>query len=493
MKRKLFIMLSLILLLSLAACGMPDAPEKAQMQEDTEEYITKTIDSNMQISYFSVDEVTQPDNKTCTARCVVNYENQSKKCVDLFELKYQYVDKEWEIDGITIDVGYSGHAEEILEVANESEETIPASEESEEPEEPTTVEEPEEPSYDDIEISDEIFDFEFVLCGKKYKFPLTFEDLEKDGWELKDYYKGEKVGGHSFGFPVMIKEKNEITFSAYNTSGNTKVITDCVLVGIEVNRDDLVKAEYFSIAKGINTESTPEEIQSLLGAPSQLSVETQYTIIDYYQDSERDNHNYYHFRCYSDKAGDDSNTTTIEICKKIKDDVDEASDEIPSYISKYKAPTSLEDIESTIIEIDGYIYEIPCPLSEFIKNGWTINGKLDSLPAKTYTLCDLKKGDNSISITLTNFSDNQTLPENCAVTRINLETSSAPSLEAKIGKLSLGDSTDKVKKEVTSNFEYTSSEYYEQYRYSKGRGIYIWLTAKKDGLNISIQNESWDY
>lgn len=159
MKKYFVACLSFIFMLALVACGMPDAPKKTQMQEDTEEYISKAVDSTMQISYFSVDEVTQPDNKTCTARCIVNYENQSKKCVDLFELKYLYKNKNWEIEGIIIDAEYSGHAEEILAVAEESGTT--ASDANE------TLGEGDEPTANiaddiDVEVEEEAKEFEFT-------------------------------------------------------------------------------------------------------------------------------------------------------------------------------------------------------------------------------------------------------------------------------------------------------------------------------------------
>ncbi len=114
---------------------------------------------------------------------------------------------------------------------------------------------------------------------------------------------------------------------------------------------------------------------------------------------------------------------TITITKKDKDN-DVSSDSTSSYVVwdyyDWDYDTSSEDVSSAPsvnvddidisddwkswqIALDGVVYTIPCDVSEFEKNGWTLDGKDESLEPNHYTLAQkLYKGDNYIYVQVLN-------------------------------------------------------------------------------------------
>ena len=72
-----------------------------------------------------------------------------------------------------------------------------------------------------------------------------------------------------------------------------------------------------------------------------------------------------------------------------------------SYISTlYQAPTALSDnIFECIFELDGHLYRLPCPVTEFLDNGWTVDNY--TLTGGNYANCvlALKKGTYRLGLT----------------------------------------------------------------------------------------------
>ena len=59
MKKMLVLLLFVMVMTALSACGgnsAPDEPDKATMQKDVQEYITQVVDEEAEIVYFSVDD-----------------------------------------------------------------------------------------------------------------------------------------------------------------------------------------------------------------------------------------------------------------------------------------------------------------------------------------------------------------------------------------------------------------------------------------------------
>ena len=94
------------------------------------------------------------------------------------------------------------------------------------------------------------------------------------------------------------------------------------------------------------------------------------------------------------------------------------SEEVPEYLSKYKAPAAMgEDLDSGTFSLEGTLYQLPCPVSELLSNGWTMEFN-DPVPAGNSEYLKITKNDSSLWVTLINYADYQTIPSNCAVCSI---------------------------------------------------------------------------
>ena len=109
----------------------------------------------------------------------------------------------------------------------------------------------------------------------------------------------------------------------------------------------------------------------------------------------------------------------INCFEAMGDDITVVSEECPEYLESYVVPTELgTDMKEPVFELDGAIYRLPCPLSEFLNNGWKIASKsVSSLGAGNYlsSAIVIQKDNVKLSVGLYNFSEMEVYIENCAV------------------------------------------------------------------------------
>lgn len=116
----------------------------------------------------------------------------------------------------------------------------------------------------------------------------------------------------------------------------------------------------------------------------------------------------------------DNDTSSESVVSSVNDtSSDEASDEVSDNVSSNESvsstsPVNVDNInisndwDSWQISIDGDVYTMPCEISDFEKNGWTLENADGTIKAKQYTLGQyLKKGDLKISVQIVNLSDKE--------------------------------------------------------------------------------------
>ena len=379
------------------------------------------------------------------------------------------------------------------------EETASVQEETTEAQETQTVET--QAASGDILATAELSDFVFELEGYTYQLPVNYSDFVSTGWTLDDYNITEDsvIGANSYEYVNMTNGISDIYVYLYNASGNAKTANECRIGGLEIYARTNLD---FTIAKGITCVSTPEEVQEAFGAPS-----NSYTG-DGYQDMQYDigdagDHVSFHFDT------EDPGYSYIEIryFPMTADDVTEVSQEVPEYLSTYVQPTELgDDTKVPVFALDGDIYQLPCPVSAFLDNGWSITAKAqDSVGAlnEVDNALTIQKGDITVDLTVGNFEMEGALTENCAVTQIyfyyyEMENVAGDYLQFPAG-LNLDSTVEDVEAACPDFNRYENNGYYS-FDYSDWETTQATISydfSTTDGVtsiyNIRVACDQWGY
>lgn len=348
------------------------------------------------------------------------------------------------------------------------------------------------------ELTDNLLDFRVSVDGVIYQIPMWFSDFEALGWEFKE--DPTTVLNMNEYATTLVWEKDgvEVFTQLANFAMNPKPFNECVVVGLTFPESRMENCDWeILLPGGIQYGvSTMDEILAAYGTPDYEYDGTYHSKVSY----EAGVYESVDLAVYKDT------NTLREI--KIQNLVElEGSDNsvdttVPDVVSQYKAPTELgDDLYSFNAEIDGKCYTFPCPVQEFLKNGFTID-KDDSdaaVAANKFGWVELSNGKESYSAQIANYAEYATIPENCFVTEF--EGADYYDFEFRIPcDIKVGDKeTDLLKK--LEPFEYTTDTsgdktYYliskpddESYNFNR------YQIAVEDGVItwINVQNEDLPY
>ena len=338
-----------------------------------------------------------------------------------------------------------------------------------------------------VEISDELFDYTFELDGVIYQLPMSYQNFVDSGWELiRGEDEEEKLNGYSYYSVRFVRNNKTMYVDIVNMGGHARAIKDCVIGSVTIYEDT---AESFTMSKGITFACTTDDIEDAFGIPdSSSSSSVTYREDDYKKVA---------FNFYNGVLSG----VTFYCYESIGDDITVVSEERPEYLADYVAPKELgTDMTVPMFELDDVVYQLPCPLSEFINNGWKIASKsVNSLGAGNHlgSAIEIKKDGVKLDVGLINFSDFEVYIENCAVYDISISTYDLKNVANDYAKLPneiTFYSSDEDISSVCKEFEVTDSTYsksytYQDYYYTKRISIY------KDNFSqsFSVQNSEWDY
>ena len=190
----------------------------------------------------------------------------------------------------------------------------------------------------------------------------------------------------------------------------------------------------------------------------------------------------------------------IVMCNQegLEGDSAETSTEVPRFLSEYVAPTQLgDDLVSGNIQLQGKLYHIPCPVQEFLDDGWQITSKPGFVPGCRTADLTIEKEGTRLSVTVTNLTMTQTLPENCAVTTLMAYDAGDISLELP-GGVYYGMTLDELSAMELPDFERTEFTYSVHFDYSEfdEREMSLYLDCDKEyGVlnSVWLKCETWDY
>ena len=480
-KRNTAIVFSTIMAMALTACGatVAETPSEGTMRNDVQTYLTEVVNKNAQISSFEKsDESVDSGSQSYNVSCIAEYTGDGMAYTDEFQLTYEEADGAWVLSKCVINTEYGGRSSQAV-----NEETAQSGE--------TTDTESSTTADGTVQMSDDISDTTVTLDGVIYQLPFAYSQLKEDGWKC-DSSEQENVGGNNYEFLSMTKGEKRMSISVFNPSGNAKMIRDCLVGEISVYSYD--DAPEFSIAKDIKVGVSKKEVREAFGEPSQYyeGSDGDYVTLTYGDSLEN-----VYTRITCDKGTDNeysyASITVHNFTASEEAQQTETSEETPEYLSSYAAPTELgTDPTSGNIEIDGDLYRLPASVSAFLNNGWEITYQENAVPAGGTSSLEFERNGQELSVSIKNLADYQTVPENCAVTGVNLSDGDAPFVLP--GGVNNQSSSDEIKEWQTSGFSYSKDgedESYSYYEYDT-RDFSLYLNCENGVLSyMSLDCSTW--
>lgn len=269
-----------------------------------------------------------------------------------------------------------------------------------------------------VELPDDIYSFQIALDNDVYQFPMWISDFEAMGWKYAEKETGELKPDY---YTSAYWEKDGLNCYSqiFNFTINTLPYNQCAIAGINVDKYDLEELGVtVTLPKGIQTGvATKEDILAAYGTPTSEYEGNSYYKAEYKYDT------YQKISLYVYKES--GVLEQVDICNltDLEGGNNEVSYAIPDYVMNYQEPTSMEDTNyDMVFALDGGIYNMPCPVSSFIADGFVVDlEKSDEYiaSAKSGTVV-LTKGNVSISCRAYNYAKYATYIQNCFVTGIDV-------------------------------------------------------------------------
>ncbi|MBQ3045221.1 MAG: toll/interleukin-1 receptor domain-containing protein [Clostridia bacterium] len=343
-----------------------------------------------------------------------------------------------------------------------------------------------------ISTADELLNFSFELEGVTYQLPCPYSEFSKNGWEISDAdnsTEDDMVEAKYLEYLTLSKDGKTIQVCPFNTSGNAKAIKDC---DVGMVYSTIADGTSFRFSNGITLSSSSDEIIAAFGTPYKHYTQDGKDSIEYKINDETNV--FIHFARYPE--GENYGSSSVEVRYMVYGDIDlaETNTDVPEYLSTYVAPTELGgDINSGVIEIDKKLYRLPAPVSEFVDDGWEITDKPDAIISSGNYNATLKKDGKSISVTLKNLSDYQTVAENCAVISVRIESGVSASLA---GGPYIGCSKS-LADIVGDEFDVSKLSSYYHYTYSKYDpyidASFMVDKESQEVTTVNLYRSEWDY
>lgn len=316
------------------------------------------------------------------------------------------------------------------------------------------------------ELSDDIYSFQVSIDGTIYQFPMWASDFEALGWTYDGDATQTLSSNEYTTAETWVKGDISVYTDLANLSMNTVTMTESMVAGIQVDEFLLRDAECeIILPKGIQYGvSTKEDVIAAYGTPNYEYDGDNWYKMGYEKD--------YHQNVYLYISTETGVLCEVEIENFIElEGADNSVDAtVPDVVKNYTAPTALgDDLYEFDIELEGNLYTLPCPVSEFLANGFTINedNSESAFGAQGSGWLELVYDNQAFHTIVYNYADYATTAENCFVT--DIETSIyGPEYDLTIPcGIKRGDSEESVLEKIKNyNYEVEAEEgseftYYE--------------------------------
>lgn len=267
-----------------------------------------------------------------------------------------------------------------------------------------------------VKISKNLYDFQFAIDGEVKNLPSRIQEWVEQGWE----YPTEKQKGlletDSYIEGETLKQgKKQITVDLVNLEGQETQIMDCYVGGITLTYEK--GGSVYQLPGGITLgKSSLTQVTEVYGSPTDEYGEKEELYVTY------------EFGTYK-KAELVFDTEEEILCKVVLknyrapvSEEDEISKETPEEVAAYEAPQKLtENPADYIVSYGREMYEIPAPVTEFVKNGWRIQEEGSDAYVKSgrHGYVTLEQDGAVLYAVVKNYSDKTVPAEYTFVTRVS--------------------------------------------------------------------------
>ncbi len=270
----------------------------------------------------------------------------------------------------------------------------------------------EEPTSETKETENE-FSCEFRINDEVYQIPMWYSEFEERGWEYQGNSE-ETLYYYNYSYDAWTKGGMRYWTHVTNLSPNAKSVQDSVITSIS-----------------IDTRYLPEDVTILFEKDIQLNISSEADIIEAFGEPyNKDGRRLYYYsedRCqqYIFTLNSDNDLLYgVTITNELElDGIDTTiNPEAPSYLTEYVIPTELgNSVMDTTFLLNGSYYSLPCPISEFLNNGFALeyDSETNIIPAGVEDYCSLELNGLRFNVDFINFSEYATSIENCCVTNIS--------------------------------------------------------------------------
>lgn len=191
------------------------------------------------------------------------------------------------------------------------------------------------------------------------------------------------------------------------------------------------------------------------------------------------------------------------MCKTCYDRlVRETKTRVPYYLSTYREPSVLgDDLLSGNISVGGDLYRLPAPLSQFIDNGWKLREDPGAISSGDSRCIGIERDGVWFYIDIANYSDFQTVAENCAVYRIavnneeDVPVALPGGIELNVTEMAYVESL--LSSDAAEYTRYDAYDYYSyDYRDYSSRQYTLTIEVNKETQKVScivLSHNEWDY
>ena len=318
--------------------------------------------------------------------------------------------------------------------------TVSQSTEDDDPEDTMQEQLPGEgiPVYE-VELPDELYDFEYAVWGVSYQLPMTYESFTANGWSY-DGDEQEMVSAQSYlEGEVFTAEDCAVTVDIMNPEASELPVSQCYIAGFHVDAEtEEGKAVYVELpGKIVFQNSLEDDVIAAYGAPKDRYEQEQYLFLTYEFGMNR-----------TVQLGFDNQTgllmqLNLRNLKNPNGDTElehAISGKTPE-VEAYQAPdgpgTALSEF---IVSYDGAYYRLPVPVAELVDHGWEINQKEsdDAVKGLQYGYVTLEKDGRRLFGNVRNDSSEAVTVNNCFITALygDMDTTKVPITVA--GNITLG-------------------------------------------------------
>ena len=296
------------------------------------------------------------------------------------------------------------------------------------------------------ELSEDLYDFQIQIGDDVMTFPMSYEEFSAYGWELSDHYITLEDTLSPSRYEAVSFSKGDDTLSVYmiNLGVNDLTIQECLVGGVDIENyywsEDGAEVK---LAKGIERgKATLDDIKAAYGEASDTYEGDLYTSLTYRKD--------YYSEVELTVYKESGVLETIEVQNYVEPEGFEAgtaSEEVPEEIAAYEAPSELgDDLMAYVVEFDGALYQLPCPVSALLENGWSLdeNATEESISAHNTGWVYFVKDGTTFHVLARNSADYATIPENCWVEELSASDYDKEGLIRLVGGIGLGTTEEEL-------------------------------------------------